>query len=76
MLGNMLQGLLHQENNTNANNFKIKIVTNEKKEIKQATVTYGLHFTFGRDMAKTWALHGQSIQITPHDWLQLFISPG
>lgn len=28
MLGNMLQGLLHQENNTNANNFKIKIVTN------------------------------------------------
>lgn len=28
MLGNMLQVLLHQENNTNANNFKIKIVIN------------------------------------------------
>lgn len=28
MLENMFQVLLHQENNTNANNFKIKIVIN------------------------------------------------
>ena len=41
---------------------------NDLKEIKQASITYGLHSIVVREIVKTWA---SVIKTIPQDWLQL-----
>ena len=47
---------------------------NDLKDIKQAVVTYGLHFSFVKEMIETRV---SNVKATPHDFFSVsFSSPG